>query len=67
MEIKVIYDFDTIDNVQKYTILQNAKELLAYLNGEDEFPYEAYFEGSTALQKAMAYVDDKLLHPTLGD
>jgi hypothetical protein len=67
MEIKAIHDFDEIDNVQKYMILQNAKELLAYLNGEPGFPYDAYFDGSTALQKAMAYVDDKLLHPTVGE
>lgn len=67
MEIKAIHDFDDLDNVQKYMILQNAKELLAHLRGEEGFPYEAYFSGSTALQKAMAYVDDKLLHPTVGE
>lgn len=55
-------NFDAMDNVQKYNILQNAKALLAYLNEEEGFPYSAYFEGSTALQKAMAYVDD-LIHP----
>ena len=27
-----IADFDKLDNVQKYMVLQNAKELLAYLN-----------------------------------
>ena len=27
------------------------------------FPYMAYLEGSTALQQAMQFVDDQLLHP----
>lgn len=56
-------NFDAMDNVQKYNILQNAKALLAYLNEEEAFPYDSYFEGSTALQKAMAYVDYLIHHP----
>lgn len=54
---------DKLDNVQKYAVLQAAKELLKHLNDEyDDFPYEAYFEGSEALAKAMTYVDDELIH-----
>ena len=56
-------DWKRTDNVQKYMILQNAKELLKLLNEEyEDFPYEAYFEGSEALGKAMAFVDDELIH-----
>lgn len=53
-----IVDFDKLDNVQKYMVLQNAKELLAYLNDSYEaFPYDAYSDGSEALKSAMAFVD----------
>lgn len=54
---------DKLDNVQKYMVLQTAKELLKHLNDEyDSFPYEVYYDGSEALAKAMAYVDDELIH-----
>lgn len=60
--IKPVHDFDTLDNVERYTILQNAKELLAYLNDTGtKFPYDTYFQGTKALQDAMAYVDS-LIH-----
>lgn len=56
-------DWKRTDNVQKYMILQNAKELLKLLNEEyEDFPYDSYFSGSEALSKAMAYVDDKMIH-----
>lgn len=62
IDIRAIHDFDELDYVQMYTILQNAKELLRYLHDLEDFPYNAYMEGSTALQAAMAHVDD-LIHP----
>ena len=56
--MKRITDFDKLDNIQKYMLLQNAKELLAYLNDSyDVFPYDAYFNGSESLKSAMAFVD----------
>lgn len=60
--IRRIEDFDKIDNVQKLLILQNAKELSAYLWDEEDLPYEVYFQGSEMLRKAMGYVDDQLIH-----
>ena len=58
-----IVDFKRTDNVQKYMILQSAKELLRFLQEEHEdFPYDVYFSGSEALGKAMTYVDDELIH-----
>lgn len=63
MEIKAIQDFADLDLRQQYTVLQNAKELLAYLNTAEDFPYmDAYYDGTSGLQKAMAYIDDKILH-----
>ena len=62
-EIKVIQEFADLDLRQQYTILQNAKELLAFLNTAEDFPYmDAYYDGTAGLQKAMAYIDDKILH-----
>jgi len=56
--LKPIFDFDKLDNIQKYVLLQNAKGLLKYLNDEyDEFPYDVYFSGTDALTKSMAFVD----------
>lgn len=61
--MKRIADFDKLDNFQKYLVLQNAKELLAHLNDSGcNFPYDAYFQGSKALQDAMAYVDSLIHH-----
>lgn len=60
--IRRIEDFDRVDNVQRLLILQNAKELLAYLWDETNLPYEVYFQGSEVLRKAMNYVDDQLIH-----
>ena len=58
----VISDFDRLDNVQKYHILQNAKELLAYLNDiHESFPYDAYTAGTESLRDAMTFVDS-LIH-----
>lgn len=58
LSIKRITDFDKLDNFQKYMILQNAKELLAYLNDSHEaFPYDLYMTGSETLLKAMGFVD----------
>lgn len=63
MEIKAIHDFDQTDVIQQYTILQNAKELLAYLNDtQQDFPYSAYYDGSERLRTAMSFIDDKLIH-----
>lgn len=57
-KVEAVHDFDTTDNVQRYTILQNAKELLAFLNDSFyAFPYESYIKGSEALAEAMAFVD----------
>ena len=53
-----IADFDQLDEIQKYMVLQNAKELLAYLNDTyKDFPYESYINGSESLRDAMAFVD----------
>lgn len=61
--MSIIVDFKKTDNVQKYMVLQNAKELLRFLQEQyDDFPYDAYFSGSEAISKAMAYVDDILIH-----
>ena len=63
IEIKAIHDFSELDLRQQYTVLQNAKELLAFLNTAEDFPYmDAYYDGTSGLQKAMAYIDDKILH-----
>lgn len=41
-DIRRIEDFDQTDVIQQLLILQNAKELLAYLNDEHEgFPYKS--------------------------
>ncbi len=63
IDIRAIHDFDELDYVQMYTILQNAKELLRYLHDLEDFSYDAYYDGSSALQTAMAYIDNNLLHP----
>ena len=56
--MKPIFDFDKLDNIQKFVLLQNAKGLLKYLNDEyDEFPYDVYFSGTDALTKSLAFVD----------
>lgn len=63
MEISYIHDMDELDNVQKYMILQNAKNLLKFLyESEKNFPYDVYFEGSEKLRKAMSFIDDELIH-----
>lgn len=63
MEIEYIRDMDELDNVQKLMVLQNAKDLLKYLHeAEENFPYDVYFEGTEKLKKAMAFVDDELIH-----
>lgn len=60
--VEPVFDFDNTDNVQRYTILQNAKELLAYLNDSYEsFPFDSYSTGVDALRSAMAFVDS-LIH-----
>lgn len=61
--VQVIRDFDATDMLQQYHILQNAKELLAFLQDKHEgFPAEAYIEGSKALLEAMGFIDDELIH-----
>lgn len=64
MEYKIrrIEDFDDTDLVQQLLVLQNAKELLAYLWDESGLPYELYNQGAEVLRKAMSYVDDQLIH-----
>lgn len=62
-DIRAIKDFDQTDVFQQLLILQNAKELLAYLNDEHEgFPYAAYMDGSKALLDAMNFIDDEVIH-----
>ena len=54
-------DFSSMDLREQYRILKTAKELLAHLNTEEDFPYmDAYYDGTSGLQKAMAYVDGKI-------
>lgn len=56
--VEAVHDFENTDNVQRYTVLQNAKELLSFLNDTYEaFPFDAYFKGSEALAEAMGFVD----------
>lgn len=63
MRVEYIRNMDELDNVQKYMVLQNAKDLLKYLHEtEEDFPHEVYFEGSEKLKKAMSFVDDELIH-----
>ena len=62
--IKIVRDFDDLDSIQMYTILQNANELLKYLyESEGNFPGDIYQSGTAAMKKAMAYVDDVFIHP----
>lgn len=59
-------DFASMDPREHYRILKTAKELLAHLNAEVDFPYmDAYYDGTSGLQKAMAYVDDKIMQEDL--
>lgn len=58
-----IDNFEKLDSVQKYMLLQNARDLVVYLHEEhDDFPYDAYFEATEAIRKVMTYVDDILIH-----
>lgn len=64
--LEVYPDFSSMDLREQYGILKTAKALLAHLNTEEDFPYmDAYYDGSTALQKAMAYVDGKIMQEDL--
>lgn len=61
--MKRIADFEKLDSVQKYMLLQNARDLVVYLHEEyDDFPNDAYFEATEAIRKVMTYVDDILIH-----
>lgn len=63
MRIEAIKDFDETDLFQQLLVLQNAKDLLIYLNDtESEFPHEVYSEGTEQLKKAMSFVNDTLIH-----
>jgi hypothetical protein len=63
MIIEPITDFEKTDALQQYYILQNAKELLRYLNEVYEgFPCVDYLDGSTTLQHAMQFIDNQILH-----
>ena len=59
----MICDFDNMDlSVMEQKILE-VKEMLAYLNDNyDDFPYNIYFQGSSVLQTAAAFVDDVILN-----
>jgi len=61
--LRRIENFERLDSVQKYMLLQNARDLVVHLNDAyDDFPYDVYFSATEAIQKAMMYVDDILIH-----
>ena len=57
-----IENFDKTSYAQQLVVLQNAKELLAFLWDETSLPYEVYRSGTDVLQKAIDYVDGELIH-----
>lgn len=63
MEIYKI-DPEKLDNFQREDLLLTTKELLRLLYDEypDKFPYEVYWNGTTALTSAAAFVDDFIIH-----
>lgn len=62
-DIRAIRDFDHTDMIQQLIILQNAKELLAYLYDEHtRFPYDAYKCGRNALRDAINFIDNEVIH-----
>lgn len=59
---KPAINVEDLDARQHYAILQNAKDLLRYLNDTyQDFPCVTYLDGSTSLQQAMQFVDEQIL------
>lgn len=64
--MKAIHDFDKLDNIQKYTLLQNANELIKHLFvAYDSFPFEAYASGTQALKKSMEFIESVIPDSTI--
>jgi len=64
----MICDFDNMDLCVMEQKILEVKEMLAYLNDNyEDFPYNVYFDGSTLLKTAAAFVDDVLIHGERSD